>query len=327
MQHNGPASIGGYFELERPASHTPLPSQALRYQSARAALRALLEAGRPSALWLPGYVCDAVVQAARDAGTPLHFYSLSPDLGVPQDVAPGPGEWLLYVNYFGLCDAHSRALLARVDSSQIVLDHAQAYFSPPADCLATIYSPRKFFGLPDGGLLHTQLPMAAAHEQDDSSVDRVHHLIKRVAFDAEHGYADFQAAETQLSDTRPRRMSQLTQRLLEDADPDRSRTIRRRNFHVLHDALGMNNAMPLDIDHAEAPLCYPFLTRRSRLRAQLVAERIFVARYWPDVLARVATDSLEADLVEHCLPLPIDQRYGQDAMQRIIALLNSPPAT
>ena len=322
MPHKHPApAIGGYFELERAARQTPIPAQALRYQSARAALRALLESGRPTALCLPHYICNVVVQAAQDVGIALRFYSLASNLGVPQHVAPRPGEWLLYVNYFGLCDDHSQALLSRVDPGQVILDHAQAYFSPPADCLATVYSPRKFFGLPDGGLLYTRLPVCVPHLQDESSVDRTQHLVKRAAFDAEQGYADFQAAEAQLSDTRPRAMSQLTQRLLEGADQERSRVVRRRNFHQLHEALGERNAMPLNLDTAEAPLCYPFLSREHGLREKLIAARVFVARYWPDALPRLSNDCVEAELAEYCLPLPIDQRYGEEAMQRMITLL------
>jgi hypothetical protein len=248
MQLECLSPIGGYFELERPANRTALPAHALRYQSARAALRALLEFGRPRRLWLPAYVCDAVALAARAAGTPVQFYALAPDLGVPSTVTPEPGEWLLYVNYFGLCSAQAAALLARVRPDQIILDHAQAYFEAPADCLATLYSPRKFFGLPDGGLLHTCLNIPPPAEQDQQSIQRTLHLLKRCALDAESGYADFQCAEAQLSDSQPRQMSTLTERLLEDVDCATAQRIRRANFATLHHALGADNTMPLSLN-------------------------------------------------------------------------------
>ena len=57
------------------------------------------------------------------------------------------------------------------------------------------------------------------------------------------------------------------------------------------------------------------------LREKLIAARVFVARYWPDALPRLSNDCVEAELAEYCLPLPIDQRYGEEAMQRMITLL------
>ena len=61
------------------------------------------------------------------------------------------GGWLLYVNYFGICQHQERQVLERFGASRVVLDRSQAFFADPIDCLATIYSPRKFFGVPTEG--------------------------------------------------------------------------------------------------------------------------------------------------------------------------------
>ena len=69
---------------------------------------------------------------------------------------------------------------------------------------------------------------------------------------------------------------------------------------------------------SNSPLCYPLFLKRSGIREKLIKERIFVATYWPEVLKRVSGTSNESELVNFCLPLPCDQRYGIFEMNRIV---------
>ena len=72
------------------------------------------------------------------------------------------------MNYFGVCEKVQDELLLKYNSEQLVFDHSQAFFTPPKKCLATIYSPRKFFGVPDGGLLFTEVKIQLPKNQDES---------------------------------------------------------------------------------------------------------------------------------------------------------------
>ena len=65
-------------------------------------------------------------------------------------------------------------------------------------------------------------------------------------------------------------------------------------------------------------MVYPYLTDREGLRDHLIKEKIYVARYWPNVLEWTTADSLEWYLTRQMIPLPIDQRYGKNEMNRII---------
>lgn len=54
-----------------------------------------------------------------------------------------------------------------------------------------------------------------------------------------------------------------------------------------------------------------------QLRQRLIANRIYVATYWPN-LAKLNYDTLEECLAKKIIALPIDQRYNKEDMKRII---------
>ena len=315
-------AIGGYFELELPPGSGELYPNALRFQSARAAFLALLRAGRPRRIWMPWYNCETMLEPPAMAGVPVAHYRIDERFDIVDDIVLGEDEWLLAVNYFGIGEAALARTFARFGPERIVVDHSQALFSPPPDCLATLYSPRKFFGIPDGGYLITQLEVPMPEEQDTGSIARFEPLIMRLDRGAEAGYEAIRAARATLRGQPPRRMSTLTQRLLEHIDYGSAQERRLRNYARYHRALGADNALPAPAEPAHAPLCYPFWNHRADLHAALAAQRIFVAKYWPNIRGASGTPGdLEYRLSTQCLALPCDQRYGDAEIESVIAAL------
>lgn len=315
------AAIGGYFELELPRGRTFMYQGALKYQSARAAFLALLRVSKPKRVWMPYYICDAMLAPVRASGTEVRFYSLDKHLGIADDIALNSADILLYVNYFGICSKQVEKVLARFNPSQVVLDFSQAFFAEPPKCLATIYSPRKFFGLPDGGLLFTDLAIDLPEAVDEGSKNRMHHLVARLGGAAELGYADYQFAETSLNEFEPKRMSQLTERIFGAIDFEAARTQRNKNFHALHANLGGKNFLKADLEDVDGPMCYPYFADGHSLGTTLLAERIFIPTYWPDILTKLNIPAFEVELVKRIHPLPCDQRYAIGDMNNICKLL------
>lgn len=65
-------------------------------------------------------------------------------------------------------------------------------------------------------------------------------------------------------------------------------------------------------------MVYPYYCQKEGLRQHLIGNKIYVAKYWPNVEEWAGKDSVEADLAEYLIPLPIDQRYGKEEMDYII---------
>ena len=253
-------AIGGYSELELPIFKSALYPQALGFQSARAAFFALLCLGKPDRVWIPHYICDSMLAPLKEAGIEFSFYSINEQFDIVDELDMRDSDWLLYVNYFGICGGNVDRILAKFNPHQVVLDHSQAFYAPPRECLATIYSPRKFFGIPDGGLLVTKCPVSVPSKIDDGSLSRSSHLLKRLTSSPEFGYADYLKAEQSLCDFEPRQMSYLTRSILESVNFEEARIRRNNNFSLCHEALGHINQLPIDLLNIEQtlPLLQPW---------------------------------------------------------------------
>jgi hypothetical protein len=316
-------AIGGYFELELPPPLAHLYPDALKFQSVRAAFYALLSAGKPKRVWMPKYICDSMFSPLYALGIEIVFYDLTTQFNISDSVTLEVDDWLLYVNYFGICNEQELALLKRFNPSQVIFDHAQAFYTPPLNCLATIYSPRKFFGVPDGGFLVTQIPVIKPIEIEEKSISRCTHLLQRLDSNPESGYEAFKKADLSLNDIQPRGMSNLTNRMLTSIDYEVIRNKRNANFHLLHEKFEKINELKINTEFINSPMCYPLLINDATIRQRLLANRIFVATYWPSVLERVSADSIEYLLIEKCLPIPCDQRYYYEDFIRIFEFFES----
>lgn len=318
-----PDAIGGYLPLELSRASAEYHPDALRFQSSRAAFLALLRARRPAAVCVPWYCCDSVVEPLITAGIAIRRYAIDAMLRV-ESVDLKRDEWLLYVNYFGLCDRNVDDVLNRYGPERVVIDNAQAFFAMPRDCVATLYSPRKFVGVPDGGYLLTREAVTPPVDVDHESVQRFAHLLKRIDAGAEAGYADYAAAEASLENKEPLRMSALTQRILQSVDYADLRAKRVANFAYLRERLDPSNAFKLPPDIHGVPLCYPYRGSDPGLRARLMTQRIYTPCYWPEVASSPSVPAFEKTLAGDTAFLPCDQRLSPPQLDTIVqAVLES----
>ncbi len=310
-------AIGGYFGLELPVREI-WHRDAVALNSGRNALRYLLELQRPAQVHVPVFTCDAVTQVIGDLGINVAPYRIDERMEPVFDFdSIGSDDAFLYTNYFGLKDLFIKTLAAR--GLRLVIDNAQAFFSWPVATVPTFYSPRKFFGVPDGGYAYPNL--APVFERGVSS-DCVKHLLVRHDASAQAGYAAYQDNESLLSRLPIKAMSALTERILGSIDYADVADRRRRNFRQLHHVLRSSNALliDLDLDVDSVPLSYPYLSQDRDLKSRLHSQNIFTASYWPSLTLLTEPNSLERHYATHIVHLPIDQRYGANEMARILSV-------
>lgn len=311
-------AIGGYFGLDIPKGDGFPYNDAYKYQSARAAFYALLLAVKPERVWMPRYICDSMLSPLYKADIEICFYGINKDFSIKENVVLKSKDLLLYVNYFGVCEKVQDELLLKYNSEQLVFDHSQAFFTPPKKCLATIYSPRKFFGVPDGGLLFTKAKIEIPENQDETSYNRSLHLLKRFADSPESGYSDFQFSEDSLKQFELLRMSKLTEKLLNTVDYLEVKELRNKNFTYLHEKLNTLNKLKNDFKVTYCAMGYPFLTENSEIRNRLLKKRIFVPSYWPEVRHRTGVNNVELNYLDNLLLIPCDHRYKNEDLNKIL---------
>ena len=315
--------IGGYFELELPNINNGFPKEGeILVNSGRYALEYILRSlgSRIKSVCLPRYNCEVIVQTIRKCGLPYRFYDIGIDMRPIETPLLGDGEYIVFNNYFGLQDEFIESLSQRYGSRMIV-DNAQAWYARTLTQIPTFYSPRKFFGVPDGGVV-CGIEDSNIVLSRDYSADRCSHLLKRLDDDASSGYFDFKNNSKILESEELKSMSELTRCMLSSIDFGYVLKKRRENYQQLSEMLDFSNQLELpDINSFQCPMVFPYLTADCNLRTKLISNKIYVATYWPNVIEECSKDSVEYKLAKMLLPLPIDQRYNSSDMDRIVRII------
>jgi hypothetical protein len=313
-------AIGGYFGLELPPAADAVGLRgAMAFQSATSAWHALLAVGRPSAVHMPWYICDSMLEPLAHLGIPVRRYAQDDRFRPLPDVRLAEREWLLCVNLFGLNRQLEDEVRDRFGPENVVFDHAHALFAAPGLGIGTVASPRKFVGVPDGGLLWTGLPVFEPAEEDTGSADRGMFLLQRAGLGAEAGFSAFREADVSTNGQAPLAMSRLTRRMLGSISNAAVTERRRRNYGFLHEMLGSLNQLALPELGDQVPLCYPLLPARPVPRSALHKARIYVPGYWSHLLEdHLSVPDRERRWAAELLPLPVDQRLDIDQIDTFL---------
>ena len=312
--------MGGYFGIELKEGkeyHTG----AVKLNTGRNCLAYILSLKQYNKVYLPFYSCDALYIVIEKLNINCAFYHVDANLEPYFDFSSiKTDELFLYINYFGLKDEYISILKKKCKN--LLIDNAQAFFSMPQYQIDTFYSPRKFFGLPDGAYLYTNTLLDITIDQD-ISYQRFNHLLQRIDLDAEAGYKNFQENERLLASKPILQMSVLTNSILKSIDYAHVSSKRIENYKYIEKHLNNSNILNLKLLEGQVPLVYPFYSNAANLRTKLIKNKIFTAQYWPNVLELVEKDTLEYKLVTQTVHLPIDQRYSTSDLDYILDIIKS----
>ncbi len=314
-------TFGGYHELPIVAEDKfkPFGENVILFNSARWALCHFLLAKGIKNVAFPSYICGSIVSACVKENIKVRFYHITENFLPSPDFDLQQGEVIVFVNYFGVCDNHVQEILYRFGEDRVIVDFAQSLFSRFPQALASIYSPRKFFGLPDGGILVSRDPIQPPAGEDFSSWMKIEHLIVRKQAGAESGYSAYLAAEESLARDLPLKMSDLSRIILQSIDLAESGARRKENFNILDQHFCQDNELNF-MEISPGPLCYPLLLSNSIDRSLFATEGLYIPTYWPDMVSG-SLNAFEKKLYSFCLPIPCDQRYSAEEMYKIVDIL------
>lgn len=313
-------SIGGYFGLELKVNQGFLHPNSLYLNSARNCLEYILRVRKYTRVYIPFYTCQVILEPFLKMGIDYTFYHINRLLEPTTFPILNNNEAFLYTNYYGLkqeCIEH----LARHYSSQLIVDNSQALFAQPIQGIDTFYSPRKFIGVADGGCLYCENESIYNSLRQDQSWDRMSHLLKRLDVLPEFGFNDFHKNDDALINQPMMRMSNLTEKILSSCDYECIANSRRNNYEFLSSILNSSNKINLTRAQDSVPMVYPYWTNDTSMRQRLIDNKIYVARYWPNVLDWCQEGDLEYEFAKNLIPLPVDQRYGEEEMKKIIEIV------
>ncbi len=335
------APIGGFFEQHEPDGATSGPSVLeawtagrpyAAFVNARSAFAALVATFPRAAVWLPAFLCGDLAQPAYAGRT--KFYPVrdgfEPDLARLEAEA-ATGDIVLVPAYFGLpISPQARSALARRPDLRVAEDRAQALGPEPGGAPGwRLYSPRKLFGVADGGIL-------VAHDQTDvppgpfgAADSEALWLAPRLRAEDPAGqrnalwHAANQAKEAAMAVT-SEPMTGLSLSILSATSLTGLSAPRLANWRALDAELRAWSALPAD--PAAPPLGYVLRLApdlRERVLRGLHAQRIFAAVHWPKIAAPAEDFPREAQWARELITLPCDHRYDAADMARIAAAVKA----
>ena len=302
-----PKEFGGYFGLEIPYRNNGFydcyAESLLTVNSARAALYYALKDAHPSMIYYPYYNCQYVLDILKTLNVPYKLYKIDKNF-MPINIQLREGEYLYWINYFGLVPRKDILALSEAFAN-LIIDNAQAFYSYPLATTYNIYSCRKFFGVSDGGYL-IKNGLNTYSVQPIINHELPIFLLKSIEEGTNAAYQDYLKNEDKFI-TNVSGMSKLSNDILSSIDYSRIANIRRNNFILMDYLLGPYNELKWNLAE-QVPMVYPFLINKP-LRSMLIANKIYIPQWWKYLIDITEDVDFENYLSKHLLPLPIDQRY------------------
>jgi dTDP-4-amino-4,6-dideoxygalactose transaminase len=336
-QGTEPQIVGGMFGLQCLSTEGEAPpflrSKHLLLANARSGIRLLVDLLSPPHVWMPSYLCNVMLQAVKD--TEPRFYEVDYDLSI-RSLAwldrVGEGDLVLVIDYFGFPADNGVIAQAKERKVWVVEDAAQALLSQDVGQCSDflLYSPRKYLGVPDGGILvaNDLVPWSKVELQSPPAhwwLRALQASILRREFDRYGGdrrwFQIFRETDTNGPIGRYA-MSELSRLLLLQRF-DYGAIAQRRidNYQILMDTLG-ELALFTHLPQGVVPLGFPICLRsRDRVRQALFEHAIYPPVHWK--LERTVPDEFEAShrLSSEIMTLPCDQRYQEHHMVRMAELV------
>jgi len=305
--------IGSFIELQFPKGkeYYNQENNIARLNSGRAAIWHAFRVTGCNTIWLPYYQCDTVRNFLNCKNVNIKYYHIDNHFN-PIDIKQEENEAVLLVNYYGIMSSKRMESLAR-QYKNVIIDNSQAFFCEPIkDCLS-VYSCRKFIGVPDGSYVIGENANKYFDEYEQCySSDTSLFLLQRIEFGCEgKSYQSRSTNEHRIDEEDCMKMSKLTHTILDGTDYNLIKNKRRENFNYansLFDEVNCINAKEY-YDNKTIPMVYPLVVEDDKLLDRLQEAKHFQGHWWSYLTKEVPVDCFEYWLSRYMIPITIDQRY------------------
>lgn len=314
---------GGFLPLElNPGNEyfTQYEPYLRRFNSAKAGIDYLIKRIGKKKIHIPYYYCPSTTDAIKRTGIDISFYHVNENME-PEHIDDDADSIILIVDYFGVCKERINAFSATIKAADLIIDSAHDFFAEPikGDNIHNLYSAKKFFGVPDGAYVVSNIVIPDVEALSDS-YEYADYLLLTYENGTNAAYEKKKNADKQIGSNYDA-MSKLAKGLLENVDYKRVRQQRKDNYLMLFDAFkDINN---ISLPGEAVPYQFPLLLRgKGRdIKKQLIENRIFVSTLWSGDELQKNGNEFEISMMEDCVFLPMDQRYNEEDMKYIISLV------
>ena len=234
----------------------------LKLNLARNSLRYILQTYKIKELYLPYYLCKAVRLSLKHEDCKPVFYHIDDDFMPMEEF--DEHAFILYPNYFGICDNNVRQLAKKYP--HLITDNSHAFYNEPSG-FACFNSARKFLPVYNGSYLWIK-DISLLPEQEENfycAPQNEEEIIKN---------------ETLFDNLGIKLLHPHTAEKIKSFD---TKNERKEKFLELNKRFSSINMLNID-ENSNSPFCYPCLTNKEKNAAELVkyltAKGLNIYRYW-----------------------------------------------
>ena len=284
----------------------------------RNALRLLLESVSPKKIFVPSYSCETVHKVVEEIVQDVVYYHIDLDFLPVLGEEVSSSDYFIVNDYYGICQRKIDYFFENFNGN-LIIDSSQSFFSQYNIKHSKFTSPRKFFGLTDGGILETNSDCSKIFNQleIDKSSKRIEHIFACDETSKNEEYQSYLSYRRSIQNLPLMKVSVSTQVLFNTIDIEYCRKRRLENFKIIHECINDKNEIKLDFDIA--PMFYPFLIPTGNsLKKKLINSKIYLPSYWPKSPYINEFSPFEEHLRLNLCCIPIDQGISKEEMHYIV---------
>lgn len=308
----------------------------LYFDSGRNAIRFLLEKNPASFVALPAYICESVTDLFKDKKT--FFYKINDDFSIDlkslENLDFEKLDIFYLMNYFGFLQSEEiREFLIKKKEKYnfiIIEDTTHSIFSSLKTigdfCVCSL---RKWFPVPDGGVLYSQnlLDRSGYCSLNTKESGRINAMVLkslylRGNFDCKETFRKiFLKTEEEFEESEIKKISDLSKFLLGCFDVDIIKQKRLENYKRLESIISKFLPPVTDtIKSGEIPFTYvTALKDRDKFRKYLIENKVYCAVHWP--MPECIKDKNAKEMSGTVISVPTDQRYGLKDMDTVAKII------
>ena len=318
-------------------------------KSGRNAMKALARIlAKKKRILLPVYTCETVIQPFVDENWEIDYYNVHKNLRINidsllQKVNDFFPTVVLFHSYFGFDTIGAdETVIEQLQKRGIIIieDITQSLFSNHHLKCADYYvsSLRKFLAIPDGGVVFSKKKFLL---EDILPSDKKIVALAKTAFDQKRDYmmegnnlalkdlfrCNYNKLNEMISmNSNVQMISPESKIIFDSCDLHEIRKKRVTNYiRLMKGIQDIKYIRPVlsFLPQEEAPLYLPIYVEGNRLnlQAHLAENGIYCPVIWPKPSQIESEDSEVRFMYEHMLCIPVDQRYGDEEMNRILSML------
>lgn len=311
--------IGGFYEFLLPEKSFDYHGDSIYLTNGRACIRTIIKHENIKRCYVPNYTCDAVYHPFVLEKIDITLYHIDSYLAPVELPELQEGEYFYYINYYGVKSDIVIDLINKY-GNKLIIDNTHSFFKKKIPGCWSFTSARKYFGVPDGAFLYAPKTVNNTFERfEDYSIS---HNIERLKGNQEEGFKYYTDYEKSLN-SEIKRISVFSEKLLSLVNINKVMEQRKVNFNYLHDKLNDGNELKFALLDDDVPFCYPFLPKSDVDKKIFYKQNIFIPTLWKDPLDRFESNDFEVKMAQNLLPVPIDERYSAEDMNRIVDIIQS----